>query len=148
MRATRSAAIVTATSVRSPEEASDRAAVAASSSAVGRSTSARSASGSALSAATVWPAKVTARAATVRPLPPQSEQGPDSTKRSARARCVSLPESARVCSMKPFALQNRPLYGFATRSRCGVTSTTGCSAVNSSQSRSAWGSSRQGRSMS
>ncbi len=46
----------------------------------------------------VRPANVTARAAGVRPLPPQTGHGPVSIKRSTRSRMVLLLESARVCS--------------------------------------------------
>ena len=54
--------------------------------------------GTALSSAMVRPANVTASAAGVRPLPPQTGQGPVSMKRSTRSRMVVLLESARVCS--------------------------------------------------
>jgi hypothetical protein len=108
-RASRSRLIATATSVRSPDEARDVATPASVISVIGRSSSATSVSGRAFSSATVRPATVTASAARVRPVPPQSEQGPDSTNCSTFVRWVSLCESARVCSTNWRALQKRPL---------------------------------------
>ena len=44
----------------------------------------------------VWPAKVTASASGVRPVPPQRGHGPVSMNFSTRSRMVLLLESARV----------------------------------------------------
>ena len=90
--------MATATSLPSPEDCLREAVPASVSSVVGRMMSASSVIGTALSSAMVRPAKVTARAAGVRPLPPQTGQGPVSMKRSTRSRMVVLLESARVCS--------------------------------------------------
>lgn len=105
-------------------------------------------SGSAFISAIVRPAKVTANASCRSPVPPHTGHGPDFTKCSTLARIVWLEESARMWRTYFRALQKRPLYGLATRSRCGVICTTGCSSVNKSQSRSFLGSSRHGRSTS
>jgi hypothetical protein len=109
--------MATATSLLSPEDSLREAVLASFSSVVGRMMSASSAIGTALSSAMVLPAKVTARASGVSPLPLHRRQGPVSMKRSTRSRMVLLLESARVCSTWLLALQNLPLYGLATRSR-------------------------------
>ncbi len=128
--------MATATSVRSPESVVGSAGAASVSSVVGRMTSASSVIGRALSSAMVRPAKVTAKASRRSPVPWHSGQGPERTNWRTLFRIIWLFESERVWKTYCFALQNMPLYGFATRSRCGVICTTGCSSVKRIQSRS------------
>ncbi|MCY1235426.1 hypothetical protein D9M72_480410 [compost metagenome] len=90
--------MATATSLVSPDAAALLAVPASLSSLVGRMTSASSVMGTALSSAMVRPAKVTARASGVSPLPPQRSHGPVSMNRRTRWRMVSLLESASVWS--------------------------------------------------
>ncbi len=90
--------MATATSLPSPEDCFRDAVRASVSSVVGRMMSASSVMGTALSSAMVCPAKVTASAAGVRPLPLQTGHGPVSMKRSTFSRMVVLLESVRVCS--------------------------------------------------
>ena len=112
------------------------------------STSTSPDSGSAPSSAMLRRCTVTASADGVSPAPAQLGQVLETMYCSTRLRWASLGESARVCNTCRRALQNRPLYGLATRSRCGCTCTTGCSSVNRIQSRSARGSWHQGTSTS
>ncbi len=90
--------MVTATSLLSPEDCLREAVPASCTWVVGRIMSASSARGTALRSAMVLPAKVTASASGVSPLPPHRRQGPVSMNRSTRSRIVLLLESASVCS--------------------------------------------------
>lgn len=134
----------------SPEPAEAVAAPGAARPAVFRSTPASSASGSEASSAMSRPAKVTASASGRSRLPPHTGHTALSRWRCTRRRVAGLfdSENARITYRR--ALMNFPSYGRWIRpaSRTGCTVTTGCSSVNSSQSRSACGNSRHGRSMS
>ena len=109
MRAHRSRAICTATSLVSPDRADRYAASGSAICVVGRSTSASSSSGSAASSAIVSPAKVTASASGRRPVPPHVGQATVSTNCSARSRIVALFEFASVCITWRSALENVPV---------------------------------------
>ena len=89
--------MVTAASLRSPEDTAREAVPACSRAAVGRTTSASSPRDAPLSSAMLRPAKVTASASGRRPLPAHAGQGPVTTYCSTRSRICWLAESARVC---------------------------------------------------
>ena len=110
MRATRSAAIIVATSVSSPDSVPSNAASNSVRVAAGRSTSASSASGSVTSSAMLRPAKVTASASGRSPEPSQTGQATLSTNLSTRLRIMALCELASVCRTWRSALENVPLY--------------------------------------
>ncbi|MDI2021154.1 hypothetical protein PJL18_01672 [Paenarthrobacter nicotinovorans] len=86
-----------ATSLVSPEVWVRDAVLAEVASVMGRIRRASSVMGNALSSAMVLPAKVTANASGLSPLPPHMGHRPVSMKRSTRSRMVLLLESARVC---------------------------------------------------
>jgi hypothetical protein len=109
MRACRSPAIITATSVVSPDRADRYAASGSSIWAVCSRTPASSVSGMADSSAMLWPAKVTASASGRSPVPWHTGQGTVWTNCSARWRMAALFELASVCITWRSALEKVPL---------------------------------------